>query len=89
MSSKKGDITMNEQTNDLQAYMSQGIRRIVADAARTALTHPAEAAFLARYAAASAKQCHNQKNNHRQRAPAAGSSRTASAASAAGSARRA
>ena len=46
---------MNEQTNDLQAYMSQGIGRIVADAARTALTHPAEAAFLARYAAASAK----------------------------------
>ena len=46
---------MNERPTDLQAYMSQGIRRIVADAERTALKHPAEAPFLAQYPAAAAK----------------------------------
>ena len=38
---------------DIQAYMTKGVERVVADAIRATLKHPKESAFMLKFAAAS------------------------------------
>ena len=46
---------MAEQITNLQAYLTEGVESIVKDALRATLRNPKESAFMARFAAASAK----------------------------------
>ena len=46
---------MAEQVTNLQAYLTEGVESIVKDALRATLRNPKESAFMARFAAASAK----------------------------------
>ena len=44
-----------EENFDIQAYMTRGVERIVADSLRAALKDPRESAFMVKFAAASRK----------------------------------
>ena len=52
---------MAEQLFDLQAYLTEGVENVVKDALRATLRNPKESAFMARFAAASAKAAKRRK----------------------------
>ena len=46
-------MSNKEESFDIQAYMTKGVERVVADAIKATLKNPRESAFMARFAAAS------------------------------------
>ena len=63
---KMAEVTQGEKNFDLQAYLTRGVEKIVADSLKATLRNPRQSAFMMKFAAA-AKQASQKRAEEKKK----------------------